>query len=322
MKKSTQGIIIGTGIALTGITAGGVVSYFTTRLFVNTALDRSIPKTMKNRNLSKPHKDEALKTELAGFSEKLRNSDCKTIGIITTHDGESLTGHWHHKETDKRIIIAMHGWRSSWTRDFGAISDFWHNNGCSVLYAEQRGQNNSGGDYMGFGMIERYDCLDWIEWVNAHNEKNLPVYLAGISMGASTVLMTSGFKLPENVHGIIADCGFTSANAIWKHVAENNMHLSYKIRSKQINDLCKKKIQIGFEDYTTIDALKDNKIPVLFIHGTDDTFVPIEMTYENYKACMAPKQLLVVPGAAHAMSYIIDRDKYELSVKNFWFAYD
>ncbi len=64
--------------------------------------------------------------------------------------------------------------------------------------------------------------------------------------------------------------------------------------------------------------MKDCSIPVLFIHGTDDTFVPVEMTYENYKACNAPKKLFIVPGATHAMSYLVDKNGYENTVKEFW----
>lgn len=318
MKKSTKLVLLGTGIAAIGTVAtAAAVSYKTTKALVSTALDREVPKSMKNKKLYKAEMDETLLSELKEKAERLQNSGCETVEIIG-HDGKKLIGHWHHQKDDKRIIIAMHGWRSSWTTDFAGIFDFWHNQNCSVLYAEQRAQNDSDGDYMGFGMLERYDCLDWINWVNEHNENNLPVYLAGVSMGASTVLMTSGFKLPKNVCGIMADCGFTSAKAIWKHVAENNIHVSYNLHSRTIEDLVKKKIKIGSEDYTTLDALKENKIPVLFVHGTEDDFVPIEMTYENYKACVAPKKLLVVPGATHAMSYIVDQAGYEKTVKEFW----
>lgn len=63
-------------------------------------------------------------------------------------------------------------------------------------------------------------------------------------------------------------------------------------------------------------------VPVLFIHGTDDHFVPIEMTYENYKACAAPKRLFIVPGAGHGSSYFVDRDGYERAIKAFWDDYD
>ena len=60
----------------------------------------------------------------------------------------------------------------------------------------------------------------------------------------------------------------------------------------------------------------------MFAQGTDDSFVPVEMTYENYEACVAPKTLFLVPGADHAMSYLVNREGYEAQVKDFWETYD
>lgn len=160
----------------------------------------------------------------------------------------------------------MRGWRSVWSHDFGVIADFWHDNRCNIFCAEQRGQNNSDGDYMTFGLKERYDCRKWIEWVNEHTEEQLPIYLAGVSMGASTVLMASGLELPSNVRGIVADCGFTSPDAIWKKVVEKNFHLPYAgMRSAVADDMCKKKIHEGTKSYSTINAMKKSNISVLFI---------------------------------------------------------
>ena len=68
--------------------------------------------------------------------------------------------------------------------------------------------------------------------------------------------------------------------------------------------------------------MQECEVPVLFIHGTDDRFVPVEMTYENYKACVAPKRLFVVPGADHGMSYYVDRIGYEKCMLEFWKEYD
>ena len=141
-------------------------------------------------------------------------------------------------------------------------------------------------------------------------------------MGATTVLMTTGLELPDNVHGVIADCGFTSPHEIWKHVVENNLHLSYGVIGNLANDICKKKIQMGTKDYSTVEAMKECKTPILFIHGTDDHFVPVEMTYENYKACTAPKRLFVVPGADHGMSYVADTQGYQAAMKDFWSTFD
>lgn len=338
MSNDKSKKLIGTGIIAAGITAVGAVSHAVTKSLVNIAVDRELPhhelaaKTDDNKLTQKvasqaiarfkgSEEDAAFRQMVETASLKLRNREHTTVEI-TAHDGEKLVGHWIPCDNCKRIVVAMHGWRSSWSNDFGLISDFFHNHGCSVLYAEQRGQGNSGGEYMGLGALERYDCLDWVNWINATVSEEIPVYLAGVSMGATTVLMAAGLELPANVHGIIADCGFTSPHEISKHVAENNLHLSFGLRGEIADALCKKKNQVGTKACSSVDALRESKIPVLFIHGADDSFVPVTMTYENYKACAAPKDLLIVPGADHAMSYYVDRDKYEESVKEFWRNHD
>lgn len=324
MKENTKKVLIGSGIAAAGAAAVTALTYKLTKSLVKIALDREQPKApKKSQNLLSGSAGQAqLFADLADAAGRLKNSGCETVEI-TAHDGERLVGHWHPCPNARRVIIAMHGWRSSWTNDFGAIADFWHQNHCSVLYAEQRGQGESGGAYMGFGLIERYDCLDWINWANANGCAALPVYLCGISMGASTVLMAAGLDLPGNVHGIMADCGYTSPHAIWKHVMEDNLHLSYNgITAAIADDMCKKKIQLGTKSYSCVEAMGVCRVPVLFCHGTDDHFVPIEMTYQNYKACAAPKRLFVVPGAEHGMSYLVDKAGYEDAVKRFWHDFD
>lgn len=256
-------------------------------------------------------------SEMNRTAVKLAETENETVNI-TAADGTPLVGHWITAEKPKRVIISMHGWRSTWYGDNGMIFDFLHENGCSVLYPEERGQGESGGDYMGFGITERYDVLDWIKWVNERCGVKTPIYLAGVSMGATTVLMAAGVDLPENVCGIVSDCAFTSPDAIWRHIYENNLHLNYGIRGLISREVAKKIYEFDAETYSTLDALKNTNIPVLFIHGTNDHFVPVEMTYENYQACASPKNLLVVPGADHGMSYYMAKSAYEKAVKEFW----
>lgn len=324
MKKSNK-ILIGGGIIAAGIAAAATASYLVTKKLVKMALDRDTAQPSE-KSVDKVAGSQIITPEglefIEEYSEKLKNSIDEVVSTVSA-DGVKLIGHLHKCENPKRIIIAMHGWRSSWARDFCAISEFWHENDCIVLYADQRGQGESEGEYMGFGLIERHDCLDWINWALENLDNNLPIYLAGLSMGATTVLMATGLELPENVHGVMADCGFTSPNDIWKHVAENNLHIPYGgITESLADNMCRKKIQIGAKDYSSIMALKEAKVPVLFIHGTDDHFVPVEMTYENYKACASPKRLLIVPGAEHALSYVVDKEAYQSSVKDFWKEFD
>jgi len=323
MKKTTRNLLIGAGVATT-ITAVGAAAYTVSKSLLEFALDREAPKLIQagRGKLSGGGKEyDQLVTQVDAAAQRLENSECDTVEIIS-HDGIKLVGHWYENPNAQRIVVAMHGWRSSWSQDFGMIADFLHDNGCSVLYAEQRGQNSSGGDHMTFGLLERYDCLDWINWVNKNTQGELPIYLAGISMGATTVLMATGLELPRNVRGVVADCGFTSPYAIWKYVTEENLHLSYKLHGNLVERLCQRKIRMGAKEYSTIDAMHGCQIPVLFIHGSDDRFVPVTMTYENYRACTAPKQLLIVPGAQHGLSYYVEKERYEETVKNLWNKYD
>ncbi len=321
MKKYTKRLMLGLGVTALAATVAAAYTVSVKKL-VEIALDRKMPKSTERgkRLISGSDKLSEVAETLMNAAAELEKIPMETV-TVTASDGIELVGHWYCPENPQRIIIAMHGWRSGWSQDFGSISPFWHKNNCAVLYAEQRAQGESGGDYIGFGLLERYDCEKWVNWVN-DKALNLPIYLCGISMGATTVLMTAGGELPESVRGIIADCGFTSPHAIWRHVAENNLKIPYGLYSAAANDLCLRKIEVSADSYSTTEALAENTVPVLFIHGTDDRFVPIQMTYENYKACAAPKRLFIVPGAEHGTAYLEDKLGYENATTKFWREFD
>ncbi|MBQ9648692.1 MAG: alpha/beta hydrolase, partial [Oscillospiraceae bacterium] len=215
MRPSTKQTITAVGVAVGATAVASIGNYLTTRYLVKIALDHEKPRMVEKterviektgRSIAGSEKNEAFLEELRAASERLAARENETVEIIA-HDGEKLVGHWIQAQNPKRIIIAMHGWRGSWHKDFGLVADAYLENGCSVLYAEQRGQNNSGGDYIGFGLTERYDCLDWALAANRQYGGKLPIYLCGVSMGATTVLMAARLDLPVNVRGIIADCG-------------------------------------------------------------------------------------------------------------------
>lgn len=323
MNENVKKCIRISGIVAAAAAGASLSAYLTTKILVKTAVDRDGPRVMQRAGnlLARTQKDNQFLAELDAAAKRLEGKKSETV-TVTSLDGIPLVGHFIPSENPKRVIIAMHGWRSSWTKDFGTMSDFWEANDCSVLYAEQRGQNNSGGDYMGFGLTERYDVLNWINWVTERCGSKLPIYLAGVSMGATTVLMAAGLNLPSNVHGIAGDCGFTSPQAIWKHVANKNLHLVYGLRSIMADTMFKERLQMATNDYSTVEALKNSKTPILLVHGTEDHFVPVEMTYENYVACAAPKKLFIVPGADHGMSYYTDKQGYEKTIIEFWNEFD
>ena len=321
-KKKRNAVLIAVAAASAGIAAITAISYAVTRLMLSFAIDRKDPPQFEKRREAFAGSDELKKifAEQKENAEKLLALPCEEVAI-EGFDGTRLVGHYFKVDGAKRTVVAFHGWRSAWYRDFAVIYDFWFKNGCSVLFVEQRGQKGSSGDYMGFGLLERFDCQSWVNYLLGRDDTVTPLYLAGVSMGAATVLMASGLSLPDCVHGILADCGFTSPYAIWKYVTEKNLHLPFTgFRARVASDICRRKLNNSDSRYSAEDALKCCRVPVLFVHGAADKFVPVWMTYKNYLACASEKRLLIVPGADHGMSYLVERDRYEKEVLDF-FAY-
>lgn len=252
-----------------------------------------------------------------------RHAPVSREGLVFTKsfDGLRLAAHWLPAENPKRIVIAMHGWRSSWQRDFSPILDFLRRSGCSVLYAEQRSHGLSEGEYISYGILERRDVVSWAEYVNDHLNTGLPVYLYGVSMGAATVLMSSELEFPSPLHGIIADCGYTSPEEIIKTAAKER-HMPYRLAYPVMARRAHRVLGHSLSELNIPDILGHSAVPILFIHGSADDFVPLEMTLDNYIACTSPKELLVVDGARHARSYITDPEKYESALTGFFSKYD
>ena len=313
MNKQNEWLLAGLALA------PAALSFGLSDYFLRTATARTQPKSLQliADLLQGLKKGEDPYAGLEPDQERLRRSQHETVRL-TAHDGAVLVGHWFERPGAKRVILAVHGWRSLWYRDFGASRDFYRDEHCHVLYIEQRGQGQSEGDYIGFGMLERLDLPDWVEWINARCGDQLPIYLAGISMGATTVLLAADLEFPANVKGLMADCGFTSADAIWRHVADDNLHVPYALLRWPSALLCRRRLGCWPGALTTTKALAHTRLPLLLVHGEADAFVPVSMTRENFEACPTPKRMLLVPGAAHGLSYLADRAAYEGAIREFW----
>ena len=309
--------------AAAGIAGTAVLSHALTHYLVNMVVDRKMPALPNGLTRAAIRGTGCHPTFLHALEQsgKRLYQQPHTRVTIKAKDGETLVGHLFTCPNPKRLVLGMHGWRSSWCTDFGMVASFLLEEGCCLLLAEQRAQGESGGKYMGMGILERHDCVRWAHYF-AQQYPHLPLYLAGVSMGAATVLMSTDLPLPGTVKGIVADCGFTSPQDVCRHVMRKNLHLSYGLRGPVANRLCKRKNQVGLTGCSAPQSLSRCRLPVLLIHGSDDHLVPVEMTYKNYQACRGPRHLLIVPGADHGMSYYMDRESYEAAVRHFFALYD
>ncbi len=236
---------------------------------------------------------------------------------IKSNDGLKLHATYFPVGNQKKIVICFHGYTSQGTKDYIALSDYYLKKGYSMLLVDERAHGESEGEYIGFGCLDRFDALCWINYIIENNGSDVHILLHGISMGGATVLMTSGLELPEQVKGIISDCGFTSPKYVFTHVLNSLYHLPSFPVIPVADKMNKIRAGYGMDECNAAREVQKAKVPILLIHGDADTFVPCSMCDEIYENCASPKQKLIVKGAAHAESYYKDTVTYEKALNKF-----
>jgi fermentation-respiration switch protein FrsA (DUF1100 family) len=237
---------------------------------------------------------------------------------IQSYDGLCLFGtvFLPHPES-RNWAILMHGYRSNGKADCGYVASRLADLGFNSIVPDQRGSGKSQGTSIGMGWPERFDVVTWIEHVLARNPE-AEVILYGGSMGASTVMNACGEKLPANVRMIIADCGYSSVAKLFDYLLKHAMKIPIPQPVVFFADIITQ-AKAGYSLYgaNTAHQLEKNQLPILFIHGTADSFVPYEMTVENMEATKAQKEALFVEDAVHFSSYVYNPELYFDTVESF-----
>ena len=221
------------------------------------------------------------------------------------------------KKTNKSVLIA-HGYMNN-KDSMGAYAAMFHQLGYNVLIPDARAHGDSQGKYIGYGWPERYDERKWINRLIKENGADSQIVMFGVSMGGATTMMTSGIKLPSQVKAFIEDCGYTSVNAELMHEAKDLYGLPVFVAWPLIKTMSGiNRVANGFfiGQASSVKSLHHNHRPMLFIHGTQDTFVPTAMVYQNYAATRGPKELWLVKGAVHAKSFATAPAAYQEHVKD------
>ncbi|MBC1489420.1 alpha/beta hydrolase [Listeria sp. FSL L7-1485] len=242
--------------------------------------------------------------------------------------------HWTEKSSDNlkleanyleatqpsnTTIILAHGYRGkSGKVEMAGLAKMYHEKfGYNVLMPDARAHGESEGENIGFGWPERKDYVQWINQVIDRNGEDETIALHGVSMGSSTVLMTSGENLPKQVKSIIADCGYTSMDAELSYQLKAMFHLpSFPIipTASLIN---KFKEGFYFSEASATNAVAKTDLPIFYIHGDKDAFVPTYMVDELYEATNSYKEKWIVKGAEHGQAFTVDPTTYEEKVRQF-----
>ena len=249
---------------------------------------------------------------------KIKNQSNETV-MMQAFDNTKLIGHYYEREKGAPFIVFFHGlWGHSYL-DGVPIYRITQKHNWNLLLCDLRAQGDSEGEFSTLGVLEKYDCLDWVEWAqNRFGDKN-PIFLMGVSTGASIAMMSSNLGLPKSVRGIIDDCGFTSTMEMIDVNCKS--HLPDYIPTRMFDFFVEMGTSVwGHFCISKADACKavsQTDIPILIIHGDRDTQAPLSMAYRLYDSCSSEKQLYVVHGANHAENYRKDPEGYENVIAQF-----
>ncbi len=236
---------------------------------------------------------------------------------MKNREGLILRGLWIPAEKPRGTIILAHGYHSGIYTDFGFVYDRYHKAGLNILVPDQRCHGRSEGKFVTFGVKESLDFLDWAKF---HNDYfgNWPIIFSGLSMGASTTMYVAGQDYPSNTVGFIVDCGFTSPKEIIGIVFKQVTHLPAWPFLWATDLFARWFGGFRLDQCDSVRMLQGNKLPIILVHGLADDFVPCEMTKRSYEACGGPKELLLVDGAGHGVSFAVAEKEYEALVMAFF----
>lgn len=228
------------------------------------------------------------------------------------NDNLVLSGKYYNNGSPNTVIMA-HGYHAKSLNNFHASGISFLNHGYNILMIDERAHNDSEGKFTTMGLKEQYDILEWIKWVErTTNTQNIVLY--GVSMGAASVCYLSNKLENTLVRAIVSDCGFTSFYDEIFYQERKRIDLLLILFFMRL--YAKMFLHIDIKNRVS-ESLKDDIIPIYFIHGLDDEMVPVEHTITNFNAVKAEKKVRYVAGAGHTTSFLIDYDYLDKDVFSF-----
>ncbi|MUG46515.1 alpha/beta hydrolase [Paenibacillus woosongensis] len=247
--------------------------------------------------------------------ERFETLDKKEVKV-TSKDGLSLSG--YVLDTDpasKKWVIIVHGYTVS-SHVSAQYVDMFQQEGFNVLLIDQRRHGNSEGTYTTYGYHEKYDVQIWVDWLLDHYGRDITIGLHGQSFGGGTVLEYLSIAHP-NVKFVIADCPYSDLTELMRY----QLQVLNKIPAFPLLSLIDRQLErkAGFrlKQVSPLKAVEQSSLPVMFVHGTEDRYVPTHMSKDLYEHKPEPKRLLLVDGAVHADAYSVDPKRYSEEVHSF-----
>lgn len=229
---------------------------------------------------------------------------------ITSFDGLTLRAKFFEHKPGAPIELMFHGYKGNAERDLNGGVERCFRLGHSALLIDHRGAGFSDGKHVTFGILEKRDCLAWVDFAVKEFGEDAKLILTGISMGAATVMMAAGEPLPLQIKYVLADCGYTSPREIITKVMRS-MKLPPALFYPCARLGAALFARFDLEEDSPMKAVQRAEVPIVFAHGDADDFVPYDMSVRLHAVCTSEKKKLVtIHGAGHGLAFPVGQDEY------------
>lgn len=303
-------------LAIAGTVAAGYALNKTLDKMVNANLGREGIQNPKSKVMSKKNRED-FESNPETILGQLFYTTAPQINItIANREGRHINAILYQRnEESSKYAIVVHGYRST-TAGVSYLARRYYESGYNVLVPYLRAHKGSDYDYCTMGWHERFDIIDWINYIDS-TATDAKIVLHGVSMGAATVMMTTGEALPSCVKCAIEDCGYSSVYDVYAYKVPKMMHLPAFPSIDIFRRAIKSRVGFDIKEASALNQVRRSVTPTLFLHGECDTVVPVSMVYDLYENARCEKDIQIFKGAEHAMSPLLYPNKYWNKVFSF-----
>ena len=307
MKLKTK-FALGTLAVVGGVAAGFAINKKIEKL-VDEHLHRDGISVIKHNLMNKKNREDFANNPEVILGHLFYATTPQINISILNSEGRHINAMLYKQDNEcSKYAIVVHGYRAS-VKSVSYLAKRYFEAGYNVVLPYLRAHLGSDYDYSTMGWYERFDIVDWINYIDS-TDSNAKIVLHGVSMGAATVMMTTGEKLPSSVVCAIEDCGYTSVYDAYTYKIPKMMKIPAFPCIDIFRRAIKKRVGFDIKEASALEQVKKSNTPTLFIHGSDDTVVPVNMVHELYLCASCEKELLVFKRANHEMSALLYPDKY------------
>lgn len=275
--------------------------------------DKNIPEPVPDRHgrysgsLMEPTSELYYKNKIAKWKIML-TYPVETLSL-PSEDGLRLVGYLYRNGDSKKTAVLIHGFHS------GAYEGCSHQaleyiaRGYNVFFPDNRACTGSEGNYLTYGIMEQRDTIRWLEYL-AQRFPEDSILVHGVSLGGATTCFLADKNLPEQVKALVSDCAFAEMRKVLAYVSYKSTHVPPWLLMPISECWFRCLTGLDYDTETPLKAVSAARLPMYFVTGEQDNYIPMEHTLRLYNACPTDKEIRVIRGAGHAAALVVGGDDY------------